>query len=295
MQAISVVELAKLVSTCCNSAAKADGDSVEISRTVDVLKQLEKREVTSQALKETDAGKKINKLTKHSSTDIANAAAKVVAAWKSAIAAQKERQASLSGRGYESDKSTSGTPSSHTHVKSEVKPPQFQGKIVPTGDQVRDKCRQMLAEALAAAQDEVEGDPGAVACAVETAMHKQNLGDKKKYAARYRTLSFNLKDVNNAELRANVLSGVITPEHLVDMNPEDLAPKSKREEYDKIRDKMKRECERGQTSQASTDQFQCSKCRQRKCTYYQMQTRSADEPMTTFVTCQVCNNRWKFC
>lgn len=36
--------------------------------------------------------------------------------------------------------------------------------------------------------------------------------------------------------------------------------------------------------QATTDQFQCGKCKQRKCTYYQMQTRSADEPMTTFVS-----------
>lgn len=33
----------------------------------------------------------------------------------------------------------------------------------------------------------------------------------------------------------------------------------------------------------------------RKTTYYQMQTRSADEPMTTFVTCVNCGNRWKFC
>jgi hypothetical protein len=31
------------------------------------------------------------------------------------------------------------------------------------------------------------------------------------------------------------------------------------------------------------------------CRYYQMQTRSADEPMTTFVSCLNCNNRWKFC
>ena len=47
--------------------------------------------------------------------------------------------------------------------------------------------------------------------------------------------------------------------------------------------------------QATTDQFQCGKCRQRKTQYYQMQTRSADEPMTTFVTCVNCGNRWKFC
>lgn len=32
--------------------------------------------------------------------------------------------------------------------------------------------------------------------------------------------------------------------------------------------------------QAETDAFKCGRCQQRKCTYYQMQTRSADEPMT---------------
>jgi len=44
---------------------------------------------------------------------------------------------------------------------------------------------------------------------------------------------------------------------------------------------------------AATDQFKCYKCKKRKCTYYEMQTRSADEPMTTFVTCLSCGNRWK--
>ena len=39
--------------------------------------------------------------------------------------------------------------------------------------------------------------------------------------------------------------------------------------------------------------FKCGKCKGVKTTYYQMQTRSADEPMTTFVTCTTCNNRWK--
>ena len=44
---------------------------------------------------------------------------------------------------------------------------------------------------------------------------------------------------------------------------------------------------------AMTDQIQCSKCRSRKCSYYAMQTRSADEPMTMFMTCLNCNSRWK--
>jgi transcription elongation factor S-II len=43
-----------------------------------------------------------------------------------------------------------------------------------------------------------------------------------------------------------------------------------------------------------TEQFRCGRCKERKCTYFQLQTRSADEPMTTFVTCANCGNRWKF-
>lgn len=45
--------------------------------------------------------------------------------------------------------------------------------------------------------------------------------------------------------------------------------------------------------EASTDNFTCGKCKSKACTYYQLQTRSSDEPMTTFVTCTVCGSRWK--
>jgi transcription elongation factor S-II len=48
-------------------------------------------------------------------------------------------------------------------------------------------------------------------------------------------------------------------------------------------------------TQAETDMFKCGRCKARKCKYYQLQTRSADEPLTTFVTCVNCDNRWKFC
>lgn len=39
--------------------------------------------------------------------------------------------------------------------------------------------------------------------------------------------------------------------------------------------------------------FQCKKCGSKKTTYYSLQTRSADEPMTNFITCVECKNRWK--
>lgn len=44
---------------------------------------------------------------------------------------------------------------------------------------------------------------------------------------------------------------------------------------------------------AVTDQFRCSRCRQRQCTYYELQTRSCDEPASIFVQCLVCSNRWR--
>ena len=39
--------------------------------------------------------------------------------------------------------------------------------------------------------------------------------------------------------------------------------------------------------------FKCRKCKSVKTAYYQMQTRSADEPMTTYVTCRNCGLKWK--
>lgn len=43
----------------------------------------------------------------------------------------------------------------------------------------------------------------------------------------------------------------------------------------------------------NTDNFTCRRCKSKNCSYYQLQTRSADEPMTTFVSCVDCGNRWK--
>tara|TARA_B110000971_G_scaffold130674_1_gene133649 strand:+ start:676 stop:1239 length:564 start_codon:yes stop_codon:yes gene_type:complete len=43
----------------------------------------------------------------------------------------------------------------------------------------------------------------------------------------------------------------------------------------------------------ATDAYTCGRCYKKECSYYQMQTRSADEPMTTFVTCLNCGKRWR--
>ncbi len=49
------------------------------------------------------------------------------------------------------------------------------------------------------------------------------------------------------------------------------------------------------TPASTTDQFKCSKCKQRKCTYVSVQIRSADEPMTNFINCLTpsCGHSWR--
>lgn len=106
-----------------------------------------------------------------------------------------------------------------------------------------------------------------------------------------RTKSHNLKE--NAKLCAKIYEFVIETGDFVRMLPSEMQCeeiKTKDNEY--IKDSILA----AQIAKASadTDMFQCGKCKQKKCTYSQLQTRSCDEPMTTFVTCTVCGNRWKF-
>ena len=44
---------------------------------------------------------------------------------------------------------------------------------------------------------------------------------------------------------------------------------------------------------ASICEKECSKCKNDKAAYYELQTRSADEPMTIFYKCTSCKFVWK--
>ena len=81
------------------------------------------------------------------------------------------------------------------------------------------------------------------------------------------------------------------PQELASMEPQYTFPENWKELLDEKnkRDKMLYELR----TETATDTFKCGRCKERKCTYYQLQTRSADEPMTTFVTCLNCGSRWK--
>jgi len=109
------------------------------------------------------------------------------------------------------------------------------------------------------------------------------------YIDRIRTILFNLK--SNPQLLDEIINGTVKTQQVAFMTHQELKP----ERWIKlIEEKIKRDkCKYETQIEAATDSFKCRKCHSNKCTYYQMQTRSADEPMTTFVTCIDCGNRWK--
>ena len=108
------------------------------------------------------------------------------------------------------------------------------------------------------------------------------------YIDKLRTIYMNLK---NPDLLQQIKNAEITSQTVAFMTHQELNP----ERWNTLIDqKIKRDASKFTTNiQASTDMFTCKKCKSKKCTYYELQTRSADEPATIFVTCLDCGKHWK--
>lgn len=135
----------------------------------------------------------------------------------------------------------------------------------------------------------------AVARAVEAAAH-DHLGPETSapYKEKMRSLFQNLKNKSNGQLRARVLAGEIAPERFVRMSAEELKSPERREEDRQMQKENMDKAMVAQELKSISTSLTCGKCGQKKVSYSQAQTRSADEPMTTFCECTVCGKRWKF-
>ncbi|XP_044524658.1 transcription elongation factor A protein 3 [Gracilinanus agilis] len=128
-----------------------------------------------------------------------------------------------------------------------------------------------------------------------THIYQELKGTDMKYRNRVRSRISNLKDPRNPNLRRNVLCGAISTSLIARMTAEEMASDELKELRNAMTLEAIREHQMAKTGGTTTDLFQCNKCKKKNCTYNQVQTRSADEPMTTFVLCNECGNRWKFC
>lgn len=108
------------------------------------------------------------------------------------------------------------------------------------------------------------------------------------YLDRLRTI-FN--NIDNPSVIDGLRNGDILPQSVAFMTHQEFQP-------DKwnplIEQKTKRDASKcDKNVGASTAMFTCSRCKSKKCTYYEMQTRSADEPATIFITCLNCDKHWR--
>jgi len=114
------------------------------------------------------------------------------------------------------------------------------------------------------------------------------------YRQHFRTVISNThpeSPIKNTRLLTRILEGEFKLDAIPFMSPYELFP----EKWFALKDKLLQREQKileGNKSRA-TDQFKCRRCNKRECTYYELQTRSADEPMTIFITCLNCGKEWR--
>ncbi|KGL79593.1 Transcription elongation factor A protein 2, partial [Tinamus guttatus] len=281
---------------------------------MDLLKELKSMPMTLDLLQSTRIGMSVNALRKQSTDEeVISLAKSLIKSWKKLLDASEEKseekKKNLSLPTSSSKESNSRDQSFSFSSNKRQEPPKTPTtpKITSfppapvTCDAVRNKCREMLTTALQADDDYVAigADCEHIAAQIEEyilAMWSLS-GDIKntdmKYKNRVRSRISNLKDSKNPELKKNVLCGAITPEQIAVMTSEEMASNELKEIRKAMTKEAIREHQMAKTGGTQTDLFTCGKCKKKNCTYTQVQTRSSDEPMTTFVVCNECGNRWK--
>ncbi|NXL50734.1 TCEA2 protein, partial [Podilymbus podiceps] len=269
---------------------------------MDLLKELKSMPMTLDLLQSTRIGMSVNALRKQSTDEeVISLAKSLIKSWKKLLDASEEKseekKKSLS-LPTSSSKETGNSRDQSSNKRQEPPKTPTTPKITTfppapvTCDAVRNKCREMLTTAL---QADVHGglwaDCRLLDCHVRIYQDVKNTD--MKYKNRVRSRISNLKDSKNPELKKNVLCGAITPEQIAVMTSEEMASNELKEIRKAMTKEAIREHQMAKTGGTQTDLFTCGKCKKKNCTYTQVQTRSSDEPMTTFVVCNECGNRWK--
>lgn len=239
---------------------------------------------------------------------------RIIKKWKDQVSAQKSAHSkqikTMNDRGKPASKTAGSPPASTTssttpassgqtgsfNSNGKARTPANDGVNVNIyDDKVRNSCVGLAYNGLAVDSTAAPSEILAAAKGVEEAVFIGERGSSTTgYKNKMRSLFTNLKDPRNPSLRQRVVSGEITGKRLYTMTPQELASDDVKKEREEIHKQNLFNAQGAVEKRAITDRFTCSKCKQKKVSYFQMQTRSADEPLTTFCTCENCGKRWKF-
>lgn len=267
---------------------------------------------TEKLLRETKVGMAVNKLRSSGNSEINSLVKKMIKGWKETVQIEKSKKkqqqtgknGSISNSGSPVDtkvginKSPEAPPAPAVTSKFHSGPrnPKTDGVSTTLYDNsTRNASVSALYTALAIEREDSGEHILSIASQIESEVFKAEYAAvNDSYRNKLRTFTMNLRNKKNPELRDRLLTKQIAAEKFVKMTPNEMAPESLKKEIEKLHKQNLFDAQGATEKRAVTDRFTCGKCKHKKVSYYQMQTRSADEPLTTFCTCENCNNRWKF-
>jgi len=313
----AVMQLKETLSKELVKLEKSVKDNIALSsafyeRCLDILQRLDEQVIDINVLCKTLVGTVVSKFKKCPDEPVATKAKILVKKWKDLA---KEADASVADTVKNSQPTKTKDAKQYSALtpaaKRNAKAVSDGGKGLAAPDEwktlppLRRNIRAKLLEILYSDKSPNPSDLFALTAAVESEMDKC-CRDAPTYKEKARSLSFNLK--RNKSLRSSVLSGSVQPAQLVKLSPEELATSEKKKEREDL-EKSIQDSRRLDWEQANEEKinemcgikgdllkaslFTCGRCKSIKTTSTQKQTRSADEPMTVFVLCMNCGNRWK--
>jgi len=275
----------------------------------DILQQLKSTDARGklQALSSTGLSKVVQRLSKHTDSQIATESNAIVQKWR-ALCAPKAKSLATPAAPPAPTAPAAAKVEPKVESSSSVASASSSSVLVLTGDQVRDSVRQKLYETFEKGIADNENmlrelatDAAQMAQDAEMAMFERFGDPNKDYKQRFRSLAFNLRDPKNPGFILSVVSGARHVNDLATMDIKEMAS----DEVKKQREKWVEQSKMALMDEKSYNNYsgkkvedgilKCPKCKSMKTEYVEVQTRSADEPTTKKCFCNGCNYRWKFC
>lgn len=298
---------------------------------LDILSNLDKCSVDVNILTETLIGATVSKFKSNSDSEIAIKAKTLIKKWKQVAKQSGVGSGKKNDNGNDASASANSSNGSPNKPKkrpsiSNSKPAAVAAATTASSASIDAwdylpsnrknsamKLHQLFLQSKSCLESKSQSKPDEIASTiitkateVEEAIQSYSKGNKQKYVEKIRSLVFNLK--KNTPLREAILLNQKSPSQLVIMTAKELQTVEKAKECSELAaslqgsrrldweqanaEKVNEMCGiKGELLKASL--FTCGRCKSHKTTSTQKQTRSADEPMTVFVFCENCGNRWK--
>ena len=166
-------------------------------------------------------------------------------------------------------------------------------RTIPNSVEFREKIRDNIEKKIGNKRSSINLEIGIYNYAIREAKRRKivkkwdNTTFVQIYLDHIKSILMNL----NEDVIEQIKNKEIKAQNVAFMTHQELCPKkwAKAIEKKAIRDKIKFE----NNMEATTDTFTCRKCKSNRCSYYLLQTRSADDTMTCYVSCLDCGKRWK--